>query len=111
MGELGSFEDMRLLRNARMAMGGAIGMGLLLSVLWILWGIGWISKGALQPAGGLYFFRRVGLLVPHYRQGDAAWGNDLLGPTDGTLGHEGCAISSVAMVLQSYGIDTDPGRL
>ena len=72
---------------------------------------GWTTQGQLSPSGGRYFFRRLELPVPSFRQGDERWRADLLGPTENTLGAEGCAVSSAAMVLASYGIDTDPGRL
>lgn len=71
----------------------------------------WDTKQPIEPRGGLPFLRRVELAVPLYRQNDPQWGEDLLGPTEGTLGAEGCAVSSAAMVLSSYGIDTDPRRL
>lgn len=71
----------------------------------------WTTKGKLPPAGGRYFFRRVELPVPLFRQNDPRWGRDYLGPTSATLGAEGCALTSAAMVLASYGIDTDPLRL
>lgn len=71
----------------------------------------WARKGILEPRGGRYFFHRVEIAVPSFRQGDERWRADLLGPTDGTLGAEGCAVSSAAMVLASYGYETDPGRL
>jgi hypothetical protein len=71
----------------------------------------WNKKEALEPSGGRYFFHRVELPVPSFRQADDRWRSDLLGPTQNTLGAEGCAVSSAAMVLASYGIDTDPQRL
>jgi len=71
----------------------------------------WTTKGRLAPSGGRYFFRRVELPVPLFRQNDPRWGRDYLGPTEATLGAEGCALTSAAMVLASYGIDTDPRRL
>jgi hypothetical protein len=71
----------------------------------------WNTKGPLDPSGGRYFFHRVELDVPLFRQADERWRADPLGPTQNTLGAEGCAVSSAAMVLASYGIDTDPGRL
>ena len=71
----------------------------------------WNTKGPLDPSGGRYFFSRVELDVPLYRQADERWRSDLLGPTPNTLGAEGCALTSAAMVLASYGLDTDPGRL
>lgn len=71
----------------------------------------WTTKAPLAPAGGRYFFRRVEIAVPLFRQNDPRWGRDFLGPTEATLGAEGCALASAAMVLASYGIDTDPPRL
>jgi hypothetical protein len=71
----------------------------------------WNTKGKLAPSGGRYFLRRVEIPVPLFRQNDPRWGKDPLGATDGTLGAEGCAVSSAAMVLASYGVDTDPQRL
>jgi hypothetical protein len=45
-------------------------------------------------------------------QGDPAWAGTPLGtsPTD-TIASMGCAVTSVAMLLQYYGVDTDPGAL
>jgi len=71
----------------------------------------WARKGQIEPSGGRYFFHRVELAVPSFRQGDDRWRGDFLGPTHNTLGAEGCAVSSAAMVLASYGFDVDPQRL
>lgn len=71
----------------------------------------WNRKQKIEASGGCYFFRRVEIAVPAFRQGDERWRGDLLGPTQNTLGAEGCALTSAAMVLASYGIDTDPHRL
>lgn len=71
----------------------------------------WAHKGKIEPSGGRYFFSRVELPVPSFRQGDDRWREDLLGPTQNTIGAEGCAVSSAAMVLASYGFDVDPQRL
>jgi ABC-type bacteriocin/lantibiotic exporter with double-glycine peptidase domain len=49
--------------------------------------------------------------VPHFAQADERWAGDRLGPTNGSLGAEGCAVASAAMVLAAYGSDLDPGRL
>ena len=59
----------------------------------------------------MYWPVRQELKVPAFAQGDPRWADDPLGPTAATLHAEGCAVSSAAMVLASYGIDTDPGRL
>jgi hypothetical protein len=71
----------------------------------------WAHKGPLDPRGGRFFFQRVALDVPEFSQADERWKDDLLGPTQNTLGAEGCAVASAAMVLASYGVDTDPRRL
>ena len=71
----------------------------------------WNRKQKIEASGGCYFFRRVEISVPQFRQGDERWRGDQIGSTTDTLGSAGCAISSAAMVLASYGIDTDPQRL
>jgi len=71
----------------------------------------WNRKGKITASGGRYFFRRVELPVPNFRQSDPRWGKEPLGPSNDTLASAGCALTSAAMVLASYGIDTDPRRL
>jgi len=67
--------------------------------------------GPTPSSGGKFFKKRIEIAVPLFMQGDDLWSEDKLGPTDGTLGAEGCAVCSAAMVLKSYGFDTDPKRL
>ena len=71
----------------------------------------WTQTGVIPPRGGLYFVKKVELPVPIFRQGDPQWRSDLLGPTPATIAAEGCALSSAAMVLTYYGMETDPHRL
>ena len=71
----------------------------------------WNRLGPIEPSGGVYFQPRLELNVPSFRQADDRWRKDKLGNTPATLGAEGCAVTSAAMVLASYGADTDPGRL
>lgn len=71
----------------------------------------WSIKGDLKTSGGRFAKREILLKVPLLSQNAAEWSDDLLGPTTGTLGAEGCAVSSAAMVLASYGLETDPGKL
>lgn len=75
--------------------------------------IDWTWKRPLSPRGGRYFFHRLELPVPSFRQGDARWCDDPIGgmPDNGTLGSVGCAVAAVAMVFESYGIQTDPQQL
>ena len=41
--------------------------------------IDWHWKRPLSPRGGRYFFHRVELPVPSFRQGDERWRDDALG--------------------------------
>ena len=88
------------------------GAGLLLAVL-IYFGVpaffAW--KHVISSSGGRYFVHRVVIPVPVYVQDDPRWTFELLGPTFETVGQSGCAITSAAMVLSAYGVDTDPDRL
>lgn len=92
-----------------------IALAMLLLVLAGAGGTGgwyWFGKRVLPPAGGFYYPGRLELNVPLFLQGDPAWGHDLLAASAShTLGQVGCAVSAAAMVMKSYGIDTDPGRL
>lgn len=82
-------------------------LGLVAGKLWRDWNY----LGTIPPRGGLYFLERSEINVPGFRQNDPQWGEDYLGATEGTLGAEGCAVASAAMVLASYGVDVDPQRL
>jgi len=68
-------------------------------------------KHAISSSGGRYFIRRTVIPVPVFTQDDPRWTFELLGPTYQTVGQSGCAITSAAMVLAAYGVDTDPQRL
>jgi hypothetical protein len=75
--------------------------------------IDWTWKRKLSPRGGRYFFHRLELAVPSFRQSDERWRDDPLAglAANGTLGGEGCAVAAVAMVFKFYGVDTDPQQL
>lgn len=75
------------------------------------WGIYDYGKRPLPPAGGWYAFRRTELPVSLFLQGDDSWGHDQLGTGSHTMGQVGCAVTSAAMIMKYYGLDTDPGRL
>lgn len=89
------------------------GFVLLLLVAGLALQIDWTWKRKLSPWGGRYFFHRLELTVPSFRQGDEKWSDDPLGGVEanGTIGGEGCAVASAAMVFKFYGIDTDPQQL
>ena len=75
-------------------------------------GLGWAEETKdLASSGGRYFQHRVELPVPAFAQDDPRWAQQPLGPTTDTLGEEGCTLTSVVMVLNYYGIETDPSRL
>lgn len=71
----------------------------------------WLWKGPISPRGGLPIPGVIMIGVPQFFQSDPRWGREALGNTRGTLGSEGCAVTSAAMVLRFYGMDVDPGRL
>jgi len=73
----------------------------------------WNWKRPISPWGGRYFFHRLVLPIPAFGQQDPRWEADPLGgvAANGTLGDAGCAVASVAMIFQSYGIETDPQQL
>lgn len=85
-------------------------VGLVLAIGAVLWY--WaVPRSPLPPSGGLYFPGERVVNVPLFLQGDPRWSADILGPGPATIGAEGCAITSAAMVLAYYGADVDPGRL
>jgi hypothetical protein len=71
----------------------------------------WNWKHVVSSSGGRYFIHRVVIPVPAFQQNDPRWSLQLLGDTFETLGQAGCAVTSAAMVLADYGVDTDPERL
>jgi hypothetical protein len=88
---------------------GLVLLGVLLLVLkgWYVWD----RKATLGPAGGLYFPWKIQVAAPPFAQADPRWGQERLGPTDRSIGAEGCALTSAAMALAFYGADVDPQRL
>ncbi len=78
---------------------------------WKKWEEEWSRLGPIDATGGLYFPARIELKVPLFRQSDERWRKDKLGMGKTSVSAEGCAVSSAAMVLAAYGVDTDPGRL
>jgi len=102
----------RLFPKGRKRLYGWVAGALLLALLvcaGLVWGL--TARRVIASSGGLYFPRAVALDVPAFRQDDPRWHDDPLGDTTDTLGTAGCAVTSAAMVLKSYGVDTDPQRL
>ena len=71
----------------------------------------WCRRGPIAGSGGILIPGEIVIGVPQFHQGDARWMNDRLADTPGSLGAEGCAVSSAAMVLSHYGMDLEPRRL
>jgi len=71
----------------------------------------WICPHQIAASGGMPIPGELVIDVPQFFQSDPKWGEDFLGDTPGTMGSQGCAVSSAAMTLAFYGIDVDPGRL
>jgi len=87
---------------------------LLLILLLLIGGSAWYYYAGtrkIPSGGGLYFFSRLVLPVQRFAQDDPRWAEDQLGPASSTMGEEGCAVSSAAMLLAFYEQDIDPGRL
>ncbi len=78
---------------------------------WKKWEAEWSRLGPIEAAGGQYFPSRLALKVPLFRQSDERWRDDKLGKTPASLAAEGCAVASAAMIMASYGADTNPGEL
>ena len=98
-------------RGGKVARWVILGAALLVAVVCVGLVRGLVAKRVIASSGGIYFVRSVALNVPAFRQADPKWHNDLLGDTTDTLGRTGCALTSAAMVLKWYGVDTDPQRL
>ena len=62
-------------------------------------------NAAIPSTGGKYFDSRVEIPVPAFAQDDPRWANVRIGPSTDTLGDEGCAVTSAAMVAAFYGIN------
>ena len=67
----------------------------------------------IDASGGEFFFKEVVLPVSLFRQNDPRWGKLPLaaGQQGDTLGSAGCALTSLAMIMLYYGIDTEPVTL
>lgn len=72
----------------------------------------WFWRHPISGVGGLPIFGRIEIPVPLFSQGDLRWGRDSLGYSEeDTLASAGCAVSSAAMVLASYGVILTPKLL
>lgn len=91
--------------------GGATLTALFLAALGAIGSWYYFGLRRVSASGGLYFIHRYELPVRHFCQADPRWAEEPLGPTSSSLGAEGCAVTSAAMVLAYYGVEVDPDRL
>ena len=63
-----------------------------------------------QPAAVQGGNRLISPRVPHFSQGDPRWADRILGRSS-SIARQGCAISSIAMILHFYGRHVNPGTL
>lgn len=82
-----------------------------MGVLFLIVLISWCWHRPITGSGGLPIPGEIVISVPQFFQGDPLWSEEALGATAGTLGAEGCAVTSAAMILSHYGLDVDPQRL
>jgi Peptidase C39 family len=80
-----------------------------LAVLFLL--IAWCWRAPIAGCGGFPVPGEILLGTGQFFQGDPRWSEEKLGDTPGTLGGEGCAVSSAAMVLSHYGMEVNPSGL
>ena len=66
---------------------------------------------AIKSSGGHFFAKPVELPVADFAQDDPRWSQECLGPTNETLTDEGCTLTSVVMVLNFYGVRSNPSTL
>ncbi len=69
------------------------------------------DNGTIPSSGGRYFNGRVEIPLRAFAQDDPRWSDVRLGSSTDTLGEEGCAVTSAAMVVAFYGIKTNPQQL
>lgn len=86
---------------------------IVLSVLCVgaWWSAFWFRLDVLNTSGGLWWPVQQVIPVPHFAQDDERWRMHCLGSTKATLGAEGCAVTSAAMVLATYGMKVTPASL
>lgn len=83
-------------------------------ILFLALGAGWYfwpSQEQLAASGGEYFEDPLVLNAPLFLQNDPRWAEDGIGDSGSRMGAEGCAVASVAMLLNYYGVKADPKAL
>lgn len=49
--------------------------------------------------------------MPHYRQQDPAWGEEIMYPFNGSIALYGCAVTALSMVVDFFEIDLNPSEM
>ena len=94
--------------------------GIILKLIAILAGIGLIC--GIIYIGTAFYIKTFGIVIrpgrahrpvkaEYFLQNDAAWAKDRLGKSGNTLAGSGCLVTCMAVVLNNYGIKTDPRKL
>jgi hypothetical protein len=81
----------------------------LVVILLALWM--WCRHAPISGRGGFPVPGKILIGVGQFHQGDPRWNREKLADTPGSIGAEGCAVTSAAMVLSHYGMEVDPLRL
>ncbi len=71
--------------------------------------LGWLAPGATTLASTAS--SPNGPVVPVYGQQWGPWGPQDLGTSTSTISADGCALTASAMLLEAYGVNTNPGVL
>jgi hypothetical protein len=86
------------------------GVALILAVVLLM--TAWFWKRPISGVGGLPVLGRIEIPIPSFFQGDPRWALEILGWSEkDTMASAGCAVSSAAMVLASYGVIITPKLL
>jgi hypothetical protein len=89
-------------------------IGLLLAVVVMATPFAWrASRERLNsiPARGGELFKMSPIPTAHYLQNDPAWKDDTIGGSGERLGRVGCAVASLAMAFDHYGVKATPKDL
>src|SRR5213593_2214560 len=76
----------------------------------------WAKRAFLErwsaiPARGGKSLTLLPIPTPHYLQKDDRWKNETVGGTGERLARVGCAVCSLAMALDHYGVQISPKEL
>lgn len=105
-----SIDEMNQTASGKRRVGAQMRFLVLVILVLVLFAL-WFWKHPLSGCGGLPIPGELVIDVPQFFQSDPRWRDDLLGATSGTLGAQGCAVTSASMVLGFYGMPINPQKL